>query len=163
MQILNFNTIIFGLTIALIGFGLLFGENRVRVISMGAVLALFTLGQVPAQYLAETTQKGFFGLHPSAVQVQFILLGVIVALFAFGSVIGVHKAENKGRSVIMSILTALLLVCFGMAMLPSSDRATLMTNYNLAAIAYAIRFYVLLALTLWLIITQFKPAAEKKK
>lgn len=160
MQIINFNTILFALLAILVAFGILFGENRVRIVSMGAVLGLFVLSQMPTGFFAEITQKGFFGVHPTSTQAQLMVLGLILALFGLGSMVGIHKSHNNGRSVILSIITVLFVVSFFVAMLPSADRSSLVTDYNLGAIIYSSRFYVLLALTVWLVITQFN--SEKK-
>lgn len=160
MPILNFNTISFALVGGLVAFGLVFGENRVRIVSLGSLLGLFALSQLSDSFFVELTQKGIFGFHPSVAQAQVIMLGIVVLLFALGSLIGVHDSGKKGRSVILSLLTALLLISFSVALLPVSDRTSLTTDYNLAALAYSARFYILLTFAVWLILTQLMP--EKK-
>ena len=162
MQILNFNTISFALVGGLVAFGIVFGENRVRIVSLGSLLGLFALTQLSDSFFTELTQKGIFGFHPSVAQAQAIMLGVVVLLFALGSMIGVHDAGKKGRSVILSILTALLLIAFSVALLPVSDRTSLTTDYNLAALAYSSRFYILLGFSVWLIVTQFASPKKSK-
>jgi hypothetical protein len=155
MLFFNFNTISFVLLAALVAYGIVLGENRLRLVSLGGILALFVVSQIPTDSLDELARKGIFGIHPTPTQFDLFLLGLILALFALGAMLSVKKAQNKIRSFILAIVSALCIVCFSIVVLPDSSRTQLTTDYNLAAMAYAVRYYSLLAFAIWTVITMF--------
>ncbi|MBI2798518.1 hypothetical protein HYX70_04480 [Candidatus Saccharibacteria bacterium] len=162
MSFFNFNVIALGLVAGFVAYGILLGENRVRLVVLGSSLALFAASQVPLESLEEISQKGLLGFYPAGAQSILILTALITGLFAVGAMLGIKKAQNKVRSFILSIIAALFLICFSVAVLPDANRAKLVTDYNLAAMAYSIRYYVLLALIVWSLITLFVAEKDDK-
>ena len=78
-----------------------------------------------------------------------------------GALISQKKSNNKIRSILLAIITTLFICGFGVSLLSSGARESMVTDFNLAAQIYNIRYIVMLVLAAWLILIQLIP--EKKE
>ncbi len=93
-------------------------------------------------------------------------VALVCTVMFFGSLMSQKKARDKIRSIPLAILTALFITGFGVGLLPTSARESLVTDFNLAAQIYNFRFVFMVALAVWLVVIQLIPEKkddEKKK
>ena len=154
---LTFNLILFGLLAGLSALGFVFGENRIKNISYGAFIGFFILIVGSADSIGGLASKA--SLPVETAKLSFV--AVVCLLMFLGALISQKKSNNKIRSIILAIITTLFICGFGVSLLSPAARESMVTDFNLAAQIYNIRYIVMLVLAAWLILIQLIP--EKKE
>lgn len=153
---ITFNLILFTLLAGLSALGFIFGENRLKTISYGAFMAFFML-QVTSETLINTvSSKTNLKLEVA----KYIFIALVCTLLFLGSLLSQKKATDKIRAIILGILTALFIVAFGIYILPSQAQENLVTDFNLAAQIFNLKYIFMAALAIWLIAIQFIPKKQ---
>lgn len=155
---ITFNLVFFSLIGLLCGLGFLFGENRLKALSYGGILALFILQMSADSMVNDLTSK----VNAPIAMAKIGFVAVICAAFFVGAVLHQKKARFKVRAIPLGVITALALTGYSIGLLTEKARETLTTDYNLAAMVYNFRFILLLVLGAWLLIIQFIPDKSDK-
>ncbi len=155
---LTFNLLLFGLSGLLAALGFMFGENRIKVISYAAFIALFILQIVPNNFFDSLGNS----IHIDLASPKVAFVAIVCAVFFLGALINQKKAKFKMRAIPLGVLTAVFIVAFSINLFPSNQANDLLTNYNLAAMVSNVRLPLMLALAIWLAVIQFLPEKSDK-
>ncbi len=159
----TFNLILFSLLVGLSAIGFLFGENRLKTISYGAFMAFFILQVSSETFMSTVSSKTNLKLEVA----KYIFIALVCTLLFLGALLSQKKASDKIRAIVLGILTALFIVAFGVYVLPSGAQENLVTDFNLAAQIFNLKYIFMAALAIWLMVIQFIPKKhledDKKK
>lgn len=140
-----------------VALGMLLGEIRVRALAFG-----LSAGFVAAEILPETITK----LIPSIsnnVDRKLVLMWALAGVFIGASFVGQRHAQRSVRTIFFAIATALFGVAISLALLPVGTRQGIITNFNLAAMIYDIRMYIVLAEIALIIVFTAIPLKSKEE
>ncbi len=157
-----------------IGFDIIF-----FTIIIGSAVACFVLGEEKSQRLMIGTLVGILAgtqlseaiAKLASTKVDFLsqsnisiaLLAVIIIICLLGKNVRDSKwPKSKIKSVIAGLLVGFVLVGYGLALLGDSSFNKLVTEHNLAAIAYNMRLVSLSGLLLWLMASYLMVGKSKR-
>ncbi len=157
-----------------IGFDIIF-----FTIIIGSAAVCFVLGEEKSQRLAIGTFVGILASTQlsepiaklAATKVSFLsqssisiaLLAVTIMTCLLGKNLRDSKwPKSKIKSVIAGLLVGLVLIGYGLALLGDSSFNRLVTEQNLAAIAYNMRLVSLSGLLLWLVASYILVGKAKR-
>ncbi len=154
----NGNVFVFAVLGLFLGCGLLFGEARLKRVTIGALVGLFAADQL-ADFAA--TQLGNAGLDIDDQAVLKLALLLFVAI-----PLSLGKAPSVGgrfsiRSIVLGMLAGTTVVAYVSNFVADTLLQELQTEYNLIALATDNRSWWLAGLILWLIILHvWKPKSK---
>lgn len=157
---LTFNLVFFVLIGGLAVVGLFFGEGRIRLVALGAFMALFVMNQISDPSFNSIAKP--VGSLVGEKNVASSIGGIIFLLFIVGAFLGNHKKGSNIRGMILGIVTGLFVMAYGTALLPSQVKDSIVSNYNLAAIITNIRPYILIATIVLILVSIFMPEKNKE-
>lgn len=156
---LTFNLVFFILIGGLAVVGLFFGEGRIRLVALGAFMALFIMNQISDPSFNSISKP--VGSLVGQNNVGSTIGGVVFLLFIVGAFLGNHKKGSNIRGMLLGIVTGLFVMSYGTALLPSQVKDSIVGNYNLAAIITSIRPYILIATIVLILVSIFMPEKNK--
>ncbi|MEI8072753.1 MAG: hypothetical protein WCH00_01520 [Candidatus Saccharibacteria bacterium] len=110
---------------------------------------------------SETAMSGVADKINAPIATAKITFVVVVCAASFlGSLISQRKSQGKLRSIPLAVVTTLFLCGFGLSLLNDSSRGRVVTDFNLAAQIYNLRFIFMGILAAWLVVTQFIPVKK---
>ncbi len=161
---MNFNfgfDIIFLSVIAASTVGSFFlGEEKSQRIMIGTVIGIAASTQ-----LTDVIEKviGVKNIEYSGVGIGIILLVLPIILCTIGKNVRDSKyPKSKIKAAIAGFISGFTLVGYGLASLSNSLRDRLVTEHNLAALAYDLRFIALALLMTWIFVVYLSVGKAKK-
>lgn len=157
---LGFDIIFFGiLGLSAIGCFLL-GEEKSQRLAIGVIIGSFAGSQFAEPINKLVGSKASF-LNQGLVAI--ILLALCVLVCMIGKNVRDSKwPKSKVKAIISGLLAALAGAGYVIANLSESARNSLITDHNLAAMAYDLRLYLMGALILWLLVTYLTVGKAKR-
>ena len=154
----NGNVFVFAVLGLFLGCGLLFGEARLKRVTIGALVGLFAADQL-ADFAA--TQLGNAGLDIDDQAVLKLALLLLVAIpLSLGKAVSVGGRFSI-RSIVLGMLAGTTVVAYVSNFVADTLLQELQTEYNLIALATDNRSWWLAGLMLWLIILHvWKPKSK---
>lgn len=153
----SFNLLLVTVVGSSIALGMLLGEIRVRAMAFG-----LTAGFVVAQVLPES----LLNILPETIvkaDRKVAIIWIVAIIFICASFIGQRHAQRSLRTIFFAIVTALFGVSISLVLLPVGTRQELVTNYNLAAMVYDLRAYIILFELGILIVLTALPIKNKEE
>lgn len=127
------------------------------------------IGVITGSFAASIFAEPIYNLVGSKVNflnqglIALILLLFCVILCVLGKNVRDSKwPKSKVKSLIAGLLSGLAGTAYAIAALPDDTRQSLVTDHNLAAIAYDLRVYLMAALILFLLVTYWTVGKAKK-
>jgi len=161
---MNFNfgfDIIFLVILAALTVGSFFlGEEKSQRIMIGSIIGIAASTQ-----LTEVLEKliGAKSIQYSGIGIGIILLVLPVIICTIGKNVRDSKyPKSKIKAAIAGFLSAFTLIGYGLANISESLRNRLVTEYNLAALAYDLRFIALGLLIIWIFVVFLSVGKAKK-
>ncbi len=130
--------------------GFFLGDERAQRLMLGSLVGVFA-----ATLLAPALAKLLNSVAIANItNISFALLAISIVIFVAPKRLRDKKwPKNKPRAVISGVLSGLFILSFGIGFLSQDTRTALVTDHNLAAMAYDLRLFVLGVLLIWLAIT----------
>ena len=153
------NIFIFAVVGGFFGLTFLFGEARLKRISLGLLAGLFAADQRTNFILTQLAHGGTKSIEESTIKLVLLLVVLVILSLGKAPSVGGHFSL---RSMILSLLTAATLIAYVLGYFSLGEQTRILNDYNLAAIAVNNRSWWLAGLILWLLITQLWKKKAKE-
>jgi|GEM_PF-1881914 len=153
---LTFNLILFSMLAGFSVLGFVFGENRLKNIGYAAFIGFFVLLVGSNDLIGSVAEKTSLPVETA----KLCFIAAICFLMFLGGLVSQKRSNNKIRSIPLAVILTIFISGFGVSILGTDGRESLVTDFNLAAQIYNIRYIAMLVLAGWLVLIQLIP--EKK-
>jgi len=157
---LGFDLIFFGiLGLSAVGCFLL-GEEKSQRLAIGVIIGSFAGSQF-AEPINKLVGSKLAFLNQGLIAIA--ILGFCILVCMIGKNVRDSKwPKSKVKAIISGVLSALAGTGYVIANLSESARNSLVTDHNLAAMAYDLRMYLMGALIVWLLLTYLLVGKAKR-
>jgi hypothetical protein len=153
--------IIFFAVIGLSAIGSFFlGEEKAQRLALGVIIGSFASTQF-AEPLAKLASGKIAIIDQTIIVIAIMVLCVTFCMLG-KNVRDKKWPRSKVKAIIYGVLASLVAIAYTIASLPSDTRQSLVTDHNLAALAYDLRLYLAGALVAWILITYLTVGKAKK-
>lgn len=157
---LGFDLIFFGV-IGLSAVGsFLLGEEKSQRLAIGVIIGSFAGSQFAEPINKAIGDKGSF-LNQGTVAIAILAVCILVCMLG-KNVRDSKWPKSKIKAVVSGLLAALAGAGYVIANLSEQARNSLVTDHNLAAMAYDLRLYLMGALIVWLLVTYLTVGKAKR-
>ena len=154
----SFNLLLASIVGSSITLGMLLGEIRVRAMAFG-LTAGFAIAQVLPESVLKVVPETIAG-----VDRKIAIIWIVAVIFVCASFVGQRHAQRSFRTIFFAIATALFGASISLVLMPVGSRQELVTNFNLAAMVYDLRTYiVLIELGLLIVFTAIPIKSKEDK
>lgn len=157
---LGFDLIFFGV-IGLSAVGsFLLGEEKSQRLAIGVIIGSFAGSQFAEPINKAIGDKASF-LNQGTVAIAILAVCILVCMLG-KNVRDSKWPKSKIKAVVSGLLAALAGAGYVIANLSEQARNSLVTDHNLAAMAYDLRLYLMGALIVWLLATYLAVGKAKR-
>ncbi len=136
------------------------GEEKSQRLMIGVLAGSFIATQL-AQPLSQLVGNRVAINNQSTMAVLLMVLCIAPCVLA-KKVRNPIWPKSKVKAMIAGFISSLVAVSYVIASIEPASRDKLITDHNLAALAYSIRIYALVALVLWLLASYLLVGKAKK-
>lgn len=145
---IGFDIIFFATIIGSAAVCFVLGEEKSQRLMIGTLVGILASTQL-AEPIEKIASSRVAFLNQSNVAIALLALAIIICLL--GKNVRESKwPKSKIRSVVAGLLVGFVLIGYGLALLSDSSFNRLVTEKNLAAIAYNMRLVSISGLLMWL-------------
>lgn len=157
---LGFDLIFFGV-IGLSAVGsFLLGEEKSQRLAIGVIIGSFAGSQFAEPINKAIGEKASF-LNQGTIAIAILALCILICMLG-KNVRDSKWPKSKIKAVVYGLLAALAGAGYVIANLSEQARNNLVTDHNLAAMAYDLRLYVMGALIIWLLVAYLTVGKAKR-
>lgn len=157
---LGFDLVFFGvLGLSAVGCFLL-GEEKSQRLAIGVIIGSFAGSQFAEPINKAIGDKASF-LNQGTVAIAILAVCILVCMLG-KNVRDSKWPKSKIKAVVSGLLAALAGAGYVIANLSEQARNSLVTEHNLAAMAYDLRLYLMGALIVWLLVTYLTVGKAKR-
>lgn len=136
------------------------GEEKSQRLMIGVIVGSFAASEFSAPLTKFASDKLGF-INQTIVAIVIMVLCVVICLIG-KNVRDKKWPRSKIKAVISGILAGLVAVSFVIATIEPTQKDALVTDHNLAALAYDLRLYLAGALIIWLFVTYLTVGKAKR-
>ena len=157
---LGFDLIFFGV-IGLSAVGsFLLGEEKSQRLAIGVIIGSFAGSQFAEPINRAVGDKASF-LNQGVIAIAILAFCIVICILG-KNVRDSKWPKSKVKALISGLLSALAGVGYVIANISEQARSSLVTDHNLAAMAYDLRLYLMGALIVWLLVTYLSVGKAKR-
>lgn len=157
---IGFDIIFFTIIIGSAAVCFVLGGEKSQRLMIGTFVGILASTQLAEPIEKIVSAKASF-INQSNIAIALLALAVIICLLG-KNVRDSKWSKSKIKSVIAGLLVGFVLVGYGLALLGDSSFNKLVTEHNLAAIAYNMRLVSLSGLLLWLMASYLMSGKSKR-